>query len=203
MTEKEVLFYEDDVETLGISITDIPTEASSLITKVNDSQQHVYQYLQLVLQKFLCACYLTENEALIQQILRNHCFISVIPLIAGLQSLKEDSQSSKVAKFFRRLLKTPADTLVIDNMFSETRSFYCLIASVFEFSKDLPEKYIIQEILRTPYLTRHRTGQVERLMACDQIEAKIMKYHTLSGGGMSAVNLAKFNRKILLSSKSN
>ena len=60
-----------------------------------------------------------------------------------------------------------------------------------------------QEILRTPYLTRHRTGQVERLMACDQIEAKIMKYHTLSGGGMSAVNLAKFNRKILLSSKSN
>ena len=34
-----------------------------------------------------------------------------------------------------------------------------------------------QEILRTPYLTRHRTGQVERLMACDQIEAKIMKYH--------------------------
>ena len=54
-----------------------------------------------------------------------------------------------------------------------------------------------------PYLTRHRTGQVERLMACDQIEAKIMKYHTLSGGGMSAVNLAKFNRKILLSSKSN
>ena len=60
-----------------------------------------------------------------------------------------------------------------------------------------------QEILRTPYLTRHRTGQVERLMARDQIEAKIMKYHTLSGGGMSAVNLAKFNRKILLSSKSN
>ena len=58
-----------------------------------------------------------------------------------------------------------------------------------------------QEILRTPYLTRSRTGQVERLMACDQIEAKIMKYHTLSGGGMSAVNLAKFNRKILLSSK--
>ena len=60
-----------------------------------------------------------------------------------------------------------------------------------------------QEILRTPYLTRHRTGQVERLMGCDQIEAKIMKYHTLSGGGMSAVNLAKFNRKVLLSSKSN
>ena len=60
-----------------------------------------------------------------------------------------------------------------------------------------------QEILRTPYLTRHRTGQVERLMACDQIEAKIMKYHTVSGGGMSAVNLAKFNRKILLSSRSN
>ena len=59
-----------------------------------------------------------------------------------------------------------------------------------------------QEILRTPYLTRHRTGQVERLMACDQIEAKIMKY-TVSGGGMSAVNLAKFNRKILLSSRSN
>ena len=53
-----------------------------------------------------------------------------------------------------------------------------------------------------PNLTRHRTGQVERLMACDQIEAKIMKYHTLSGGGMSAVNLAKFNRKALLSSKS-
>ena len=63
--------------------------------------------------------------------------------------------------------------------------------------------YQEQEILWTPYLTRHRTGQVERLMACDQIEAKIMKYHTLSGGGMSAVNLAKFNRKILLSSKSN
>ena len=60
-----------------------------------------------------------------------------------------------------------------------------------------------QEILWTPYLTRHRTGQVERLMACDQIEAKIMKYHTLSAGGMSAVNLAKFNRKVLLSSKSN
>ena len=31
-------------------------------------------------------------------------------------------------------------------------------------------------------------------MACDQMEAKIMKYHTLSG--MSAVNLAKFQRKI-------
>ena len=58
-----------------------------------------------------------------------------------------------------------------------------------------------QEILQTLYLTRHCTGQVERLMACDQIEAKIMKYHTLSG--MSAVNLAKFNRKILLSSRSN
>ena len=59
-------------------------------------------------------------------------------------------------------------------------------------------KFQQQEILRTPYLTRHRTGQVERLMACDQIEAKIMKYHTPSGGGMSAVNLAKFNRKIFL-----
>ena len=47
--------------------------------------------------------------------------------------------------------------------------------------------YRKQEILRTPYLTRHRTGQVESLMACDQIEAKIMKYHTLSGGGMSAI----------------
>ena len=65
------------------------------------------------------------------------------------------------------------------------------------------EHYIQQEILRTPYLTRHRTGQVERLMASDQIEAKIMKYHTVSGGGKSAVNLAKFNRKILLSSRSN
>ena len=63
--------------------------------------------------------------------------------------------------------------------------------------------WLRQEILRTPYLTRYRTGQVERLMACDQIEAKIMKYHTVSGGGMSAVNLAKFNRKILLSSRSN
>ena len=72
-----------------------------------------------------------------------------------------------------------------------------------ENPKDTRILYPEQEILPTPYLTRHRTGQVERLMACDQIEAKIMKYHTVSGGGMSAVNLAKFNRKILLSSRSN
>ena len=71
------------------------------------------------------------------------------------------------------------------------------------FSSQFRTAWFKQEILRTPYLTRHRTGQVERLMACDQIEAKIMKYHTPSGGGMSAVNLAKFNRKILLSSRSN
>ena len=58
-----------------------------------------------------------------------------------------------------------------------------------------------QEILWTLYLTWHRTRWVERLMACDQIETKIMKYHTLSGTG--AVNLAKFYRKILLSSRSN
>ena len=58
----------------------------------------------------------------------------------------------------------------------------------------------MHEMTRDPTDPIHDTAshRIERLVACDQIEAN---YHTLSG--TSAVNLAKFCRKIFLSSKPN
>ena len=155
MAQRKVLFRGKDINALGLSITDIPTEASGFIVKKSDVLRNVYQFKRLVLQEFLSACYLvTKSEALTEEILPKGHFINVIPLVAGLQGMMIDSQSSELIESFTKLLnystepvKLPATSLVISSIFNRTHNLHYLIASVFEFAKDMPETCRI-EIVR-------------------------------------------------------
>ena len=148
ISKGKVLFYEKDITALEISIGDIPTEESGFITKKSDVRGNVYQFKHLVLHEFLSACYLvTKSEALIEEILGKNCLINVIPLIAGLQGMVIYSQSSNLIKSFTKSLGCSTEAASQSNILNKIHNFYCLIASVFEFAKDIPETCRI-EIVR-------------------------------------------------------
>ena len=144
MMEKKALFYETEINKLGISTNSFATEASGFIvyTKKNDVEGNVYQFRHLVLQEFFSACYLfKEAESLPTRVLEGSEFLGVISIVAGLQgAMIKNSKSTELVKSFAGSLKLRCGHLVICDIFSDEARFYCLISSLFEFANPLPEQ---------------------------------------------------------------